>query len=361
MSEPVILVREIPTRTGAVVAQLTLNSPKTLNSLSLPMVEILQSKLDSFSTRDEVVAVLLDGSGDKAFCAGGDIKRLRSDALEGDHGREFFAKEYTLDYTIHNYAKPIIAWGSGIVMGGGLGLLGGASHRVLTESSRIAMPEISIGLYPDVGGSYMLSKAPAPFGLFMGLTGCSVNAADACELGIGDYVLNDQQKPDLIDVLVEANWDSAAAAEVVDAALKQLTNEASPVETRMMALRDEISRICQADSVETIYHRFLELETENRFLAGAKAKFLSGCPMTARLVWEQIKRAPNLTLAQIFQMEWVMSVNCLAESDFAEGVRALIIDKDNQPSWRHESVLMVPASDIDSMFMLDEPNPLERL
>ena len=360
MSQNVILNRELTTPSGHVIAQLTLNSEKTLNSLSLPMVELLQQHLDAFRYRDEVVLVLLDGAGEKAFCAGGDIKRLRSDALEGDHGREFFAKEYTLDYTIHNYPKPIIVWGAGIVMGGGLGLLGGASHRVLTETSRIAMPEISIGLYPDVGGSYMLSKAPAPFGLFMGLTGCSVNAADAIELGIGDFILDSDAKNQLLANLLTVDWTKDAHKRVSQV-LSQMAADCESIEPRMMSKRDDITALCSGEDLPTIIERFKHLDTDDRFLSGSKSKLLSGCPMTAHLVWQQIQRAPSMTLAEIFQMEWVMSVNCLAAPDFAEGVRALIIDKDNQPKWRHKTVNEVGVSEVEAMFTLNEPNPLAGL
>lgn len=360
MSESVILLREIPTATGHVIAHLTLNSPKTLNSLSLPMVELLQRYLDDFKSRDEVVMIFLDGAGEKAFCAGGDIKRLRSDAIEGDHGREFFAKEYRLDYTIHNYSKPIVVWGSGIVMGGGLGLLGGASHRVLTETSRIAMPEISIGLYPDVGGSYMLSKAPKPFGLFMGLTGCSVNAADAIALGIGDFILENDAKHQLLANFLTVDL-TKDAHQHVSSVLSQMAADSESIEPRIMSKREDIISLCSGDDLQTIIERFEKLDTDDRFLSGSKSKLLSGCPMTAHLVWQQIQRAPSMTLAEIFRMEWVMSVNCLAGPDFQEGVRALIVDKDNEPKWQHTSVSSVSADEVAAMFELHEANPLADL
>ena len=170
----------------------TLNAPGTLNGLSLAMVDALAAKLDAWAGDSGLVLVVLRGAGDKAFCAGGDLHALYAgmreagvggraavDPLSIPYAREFFAREYRLDYQIHAYPKPILCWGQGIVMGGGIGLMAGASHRVVTETSRLAMPEIGIGLFPDVGGSWMLARAPGASGRFLALTGASINAADA--------------------------------------------------------------------------------------------------------------------------------------------------------------------------------------
>lgn len=355
-----ICYREIRAGNDKTIAQLTLHAETTLNALSLPMVESLQALLDQLQEREDVAMVLLDSAGDRAFCAGGDLKRLSEDACFGDQGREFFSKEYRLDFSIHNYPKPIVAWGAGIVMGGGLGLLGAASHRIVTETSNIAMPEISIGLYPDVGGSLMLSKAPPPFGLFMGITGCSINAADALELGLADFIIDNERKNQMIQNFIEADWRENAHT-VVHRVAHGLAECSKAQSTRMMARREIIQPLCRGNTLSQIVERFAALETEDDFLAVAKSRLLGGCPMSACLVWEQIKRTPSLTLAEIFQMEWVMSVNCLTRPDFPEGVRALIIDKDRQPKWQHRSIEDVSVTEIQSMFRIDEKNPLQNI
>ena len=163
------------------------------------MAGIMLDALRQWQARSDIVAVVIDAAGEKAFCAGGDIVSMYNSMVEA-HGEvpafleTFFETEYTLDYTIHNYNKPIIVWGSGIVMGGGMGLLCGASHRVVTETSRLAMPEISIGLYPDVGGSYFLPRLPGKSGLFLGLTGGQMNAADAMYVGLADVMVSSAEK-----------------------------------------------------------------------------------------------------------------------------------------------------------------------
>ena len=200
----VVLFQEISSNNGKKVAVITLNSPQSLNALSDDMISLIYPKLKQWKNQDDIVAVFLQGQGDKAFCAGGDIVHMYND-ITADKGNyssgveKYFANEYELDYFIHTFEKPFIVWGNGIVMGGGLGLMVGGSHRVVTEKSRIAMPEISIGLYPDVGGSYFLNRMPNNCGMFLGLTGASINAADAKYCHLADYFIASENK----DILIE--------------------------------------------------------------------------------------------------------------------------------------------------------------
>jgi len=353
MTQQVILTSLHDTSCGRYVAHASLNSPKTLNALTQDMVEQLHLQLREWAADDRVLAVVLGGEGERALCAGGDIKRLHDLALNGDQGREFFAKEYALDYYIHTYPKPLIVWGKGIVMGGGLGLLAEAPYRVVTQSTRIAMPEVTIGLYPDVGGSYFLARAPESYGLFMGLTGCSINGADAVAIGMADYRLEDEQFNALISTLCAADW---AREGVVEKTLSNLANIAEPQAGYMIQHRDKINEVCSAETLSEVMANIAALQTDDKFLLSAQRKCLSGCPMTAHLVWQQILRAKELTLHEVFQMEWVMSVNCLTHRDFPEGVRALVLDKDQNPRWTHTDVASVPQEFVDQHFVLEEPN-----
>ncbi len=184
MTTPV-LFEEIPTADGYVIARATLNAAKSINSLTLEIIRQLDAQLRAWADHPQVVCVFLDGAGEKGFCAGGDVRKLYDSAREcgaskrNEYAETFFGEEYVLDHRIHTYPKPLIAWGNGVVMGGGVGLLAGASHRVVTETTRFAMPEITIGLFPDVGGSYFLNRMPGRSGLFLGLTGAHCNASDA--------------------------------------------------------------------------------------------------------------------------------------------------------------------------------------
>lgn len=354
-----VFVREIPA-VGGLIGVATLNSPKTLNALNLNMVEALQSALDVWRSREDINAVVIHGAGDRGLCAGGDIKELRRLALEGDQGREFFEKEYRLDYSIHEYPKPLLVWGSGIVMGGGLGLLGGAPYRVVTPSTRIALPEVSIGLYPDVGGSHFLSKAPGKLGLFMGLTGCSINAADAVGVGLADAIIDDDKFEATLEALSSSDL-SREASVVVGEVLEQQQASSASIEPRMLAHREAIDALCDGASLAQVSSALDTYASDDKFMTSALAKYASGCPMTKCLVWEQIHRASSLSVAQVFQMEWIMSVNCLSRPDFAEGVRALVIDKDGAPNWSHDNISQISAAEVEQMFALDEPNPLLNL
>ncbi len=213
----VVMYQELTAQNGKKIGIATLNSEKSLNALSLPMVESLLPKLASWQADSSISMVLLQGSGEKAFCAGGDIRDLYKAMLDkpGEYApyvEEFFTKEYTLDYLIHTFGKPVLVWGNGIVMGGGLGLMAGASHRVVTVSSRIAMPEMAIGLYPDVGASWFLNRMPAGCGLFLGLTGASINAADAKFISLADNFLLHERKDALVEKLLQIKWGDAGCA-----------------------------------------------------------------------------------------------------------------------------------------------------
>ncbi|MGK0269204.1 MAG: enoyl-CoA hydratase/carnithine racemase, partial [Paraglaciecola sp.] len=194
-----VIFDELTTECGFKIGQATLTKPASLNALDLQMINLLTPQLEKWQQDPKIAMVFLEGSGERAFCAGGDIVSMyqsmqepvsdkeKSDTENSYALQNFFTQEYQLDYLIHTFSKPILVWGNGIIMGGGLGLMSGGSHRVVTETSRIAMPEISIGLYPDVGGSYFLNKMPAGCGLFLGLTGAFINASDALYSNLADY------------------------------------------------------------------------------------------------------------------------------------------------------------------------------
>ncbi|GLP94726.1 enoyl-CoA hydratase/isomerase family protein [Paraferrimonas sedimenticola] len=330
----------------------TLNAPKSLNALSFEMVKQLSEQLLAWQNDERVAAVLLKGSGEKAFCAGGDVVSLfnaaKADAERvSDWARDFFTYEYQVDYLIHTYAKPVVVWGSGIVMGGGLGLMAGASHRVVTETSRIAMPEVTIGLYPDVGASYFLNRMPGKVGLFLGMTGHGLNAEDARYVGLADYSLANAQLDKLIDLLSTQAWDNNAELNHrrVKACMTELSAERD-VDMPAGVLADnqaQIDELMQGELTEII-KRFESLEYAPKWLARAAQTMASGSPISLALINYQHAAGQSKSLATCFREELAMSVQSLAYGDFVEGVRALLIDKDRQPKFQYERLEQVPEA-----------------
>jgi enoyl-CoA hydratase/carnithine racemase len=355
---------------GKQVGIATLNAPKALNSLSLEMIDLLDEQLRIWQSDDNIAAVVLDAEGEKAFCAGGDIVKLYHAMAETpvgervDYAEQFFGREYRLDYLLHSFGKPLLCWGHGIVMGGGLGLLSGCSHRVVTEQSRIAMPEITIGLFPDVGGSWFLSRMPGRTGLFLGLTGANINAHDAVFVGLADRVLPHDTKASVLDALSGTAWSGGADDYgAVSAILRQhqLPADAlphSPVREHF----DLINTLCDADSLPLLVDRITALDSDDKWLGKAVATLKKGCAQTAWLVWECQRRARQKSVREVFQMEWIVAVQCAMHADFREGVRALLIDKDGAPDFRFEDPGQLPAEYVAGFFDCPtDTHPLEDL
>ena len=342
-----VLFETVSCAAGKAIGIATLNRPKTLNGLSLEMTRLLDKQLEQWVTDEQIVAVVLKGAGEKAFCAGGDLHGLYQ-SMQAHQGRpahentfvcEFFAEEYALDYSIHTYPKPIVCWGDGIVMGGGMGLMAGASHRVVTETSRLAMPEISIGLFPDVGGSWLLARAPGRSGIFLGLTGAQLGAADAIFAGMADHVVNRDQWSVFVQLVSQRTWlgryDDFQAMTDVLASLASPTLTPGPLRQHF----DTIQHTCEGYELEVIAKRVEALAThEDAWLARAGQTFVAGCPATARLTWILWRCARQLSLAQVFQLEWGVAIECAAQGNFQEGIRAVLIDKDRKPQWKPQTL-----------------------
>ncbi len=357
MSQPVSFA-ELSCRNGRRIAVATLASEKTLNALSLEMVQLLMPQLQRWAADDAIALVVLQAEGDKAFCAGGDLQQLYhsmrahhasaacDDITANTYAAAFFEQEYRLDYLIHTYPKPVLCWGHGIVMGGGIGLMAGCSHRVVTERSRLAMPEISIGLYPDVGGSWFLSRMPGKTGAFLALTGAAMNAEDAVFAGLADYRLCHADKDQLLDSLLGQAWGTPTVADAV--LLERVLQQAqaardSATPFAASALRrhfDLINTLCSGRCVTEMVNAILAVHSDDLWLQKAAKTLAAGAPGSAWLALALQQRVRHMSLAQVFRLEFVVSLHCAARPDFAEGIRALIIDKDQQPQWQ-------PARQVD--------------
>ncbi|MCF1459367.1 MAG: enoyl-CoA hydratase/isomerase family protein [Shewanella sp.] len=329
---------------GKQIGIATLNVEKALNALDLDMVRLLANQFKTWQLQDEIAFVVLDGSGDKAFCAGGDVRAITQAAMASPgeiapEAQTFFTEEYQLDYLIHELGKPVMVWGDGIVMGGGLGLMAGASHRVVTQTSRIAMPEVSIGLYPDVGGSYFLNRMPGKTGLFLGLTGYNMNAADALYAGLADVAIDRDNKEPLWDALAEVYWqqDARSNSELLSSVLARFADAMLQFGSRLQANQGLINEL-MAGPLKDIHQRLSQLETDQSWLARARDIYLAGSPLSWKLIEAQMQLGSELSLADYFRTELGWSVNCCVHGDFCEGVRALLLDKDKNPHWRFASL-----------------------
>jgi enoyl-CoA hydratase/carnithine racemase len=344
---------EIPCQGGFRIGVATLTREKPLNSLLLETIDLLSEQFSRWMADAHIVCMVLQSSSDRAFCAGADIQALYHtikavDGGENPDAQAFFRHEYELDYNIHRCDKPILAWGHGLVIGGGLGLLGGCSHRVGTPETRIAMPEITIGLFPDAGGTWYLSRLRSRLGYFLGLTGCQISAGDALDLGILNQVISNDRKDELVSGLGDLDWtsDSAANRQLLTAHLSPHSITQGDLPGSLLAFEQEIVSLLDAslasDSFFDTFTSTLDQLPDDAWLHQAADNFRQGSPTTACIFMEQMRRADQLSLAEIYKMELLIAYQCLRHPDFPEGVRALLIDKDKNPTWQYPDCVSVP-------------------
>lgn len=364
------LVRH-PLAAGGYLAQVSLNAPRRINALTIAMVESLLRHLRQLAADPEAVAVWLDGRGERGFCAGGNVLAMRESALAAKGGRateaeRFFEAEYRIDYLIHRFPKPVLVWANGVVMGGGMGLLMGASHRIATPSSHFAMPEIAIGLYPDVGASWFLHRMPGCSGLFCALTGAGLNAADALYSGLADYLLPDTERRNLLSQLLALDWhfEADADAELLTAVLTDLEAEYDVClpDSHLKSRAELIDQLCESLHPAALDEALAGLHGDDGWLNSAGENFSRGSASTGRIVLEQYRRGANLSLAEAFQMEMVISANRVLDPEFIEGVRAQLVDKDRRPQWQYASLGSVPDDYVNALFEAPwDRNPLADL
>lgn len=312
-------------RVGA-LGRLRLNRPKALNALNHTMVGLIGEALDRFAADPAVAALLLTGEGERGLCAGGDLRSLYEQGAAVADG--FWRDEYRLDSRISRYEKPFVAVMDGITMGGGVGLSGHAAHRVVTERSRIAMPETGIGYLPDVGGTWLLPRAPGELGTYLGLTGAEVGAADAILCGLADVFVPSASLPDLVAALSELAPD--AGDDGVRTALGKVSRDPGPAP--LSAHRAVIDRCFAFDMVDEI---LTALDADGSDFAAETSKtLLAKAPSSLVLTLCLLRlgrAAPSLETC--LEREFHASLALLTEGDFREGIRAAVIDKDKNPRW----------------------------
>ena len=371
-----VLIRTIATASTHYFGHATLNQPGSLNALTLDMVQQLDPALAHWAADPQCAGVLLDGAGEKAFCAGGDVVSMARAIKAQPSGTvptmcsDFFEAEYRMDYRIHRFPKPLMVWGHGITMGGGIGLLAGASHRVATERTRLAMPEIAIGLYPDVGGSWFLSRMPGGIGAFLALTAAALNAHDARFIGLADFIVPHAHYASVQNAIHASAWsgncrnDAAQLSHLLALHAPNPTAHTALAPSPLRAHFDTIQQTIGHDRLSDIAGRLEALaQHPDPWLAAAGTAFLKGAPTSAALGLKLQRRARHMALADVFRMEYIVSGHCCMGTEFAEGVRALLIDKDRTPHWQPDRLEALDPAHINRHFApwFDGPHPLADL
>jgi enoyl-CoA hydratase/carnithine racemase len=333
------------------IGHLTLNRPADLNAIDLSMVRSLQAQLDAWAGDDDVYAVVLRGAGDKAFCAGGDIRSLYESHKSGQTLHQtFFPEEYALDLTIHRYRKPVVALMDGYVLGGGMGLVQGADLRVVTERSRLGMPEVAIGYFPDVGGSYFLPRIPGELGVYLGVTGVQIGAADALYCNLADWYLHSDALADLDRKLDRLQWRSHPLKDL-QGALAKVASQHLP-EPPLEKLRPAIDHFFAQPDITSIIEQLREVTVidSHAWALSTAALMESRSPLAMAVTLEMLRRGRNLSLEYCFALELHLDRQWFEHGDLIEGVRALIIDKDKKPQWNPASVQALSAEHVQSFF-----------
>ena len=320
--------------------RITLNRPRALNALNLDMVRAIWSALQAWRDDDAVSLVILDGAGERGLCAGGDVISLQKAFVAGDGGvlaRTFWREEYRLNALIAHYPKPFVPIMDGLVMGGGIGLSAHARHhRIVTERSRVAFPETSIGLIPDVGGTWLLSRAPQPEGLFLGLFGHAMTGAQAIAMGFADRLVAAARLPELI---------AALCTETAEVAVIFGLFAERPIGPADQVLPTKLRSVMEAADFWTLRGRLAD--TDPALLSELEQR----SPLALAVTFEAVRRArglPNLEAA--LAMEFRLAARLYEAGEFPEGIRALLIDKDRQPRWTQATLADVTADRIEALF-----------
>ncbi len=332
---------EVLCRVEGGVGRITLNRPGALHALTTAMCKAMIEALLGWRGEAAVQAVMIDHSGERGFCAGGDIRMLaESGAGDGARAREFFFTEYRLNHLLFTYPKPVAAFMDGVTMGGGVGISMPARFRIATERTTFAMPETGIGLFPDVGGGWYLPRLPGKAGLWLALTGARLKAADCVALGIAtDFELSENLERVKAAILADPGAIESILAET----------DADPGRPPVAAHHDAINRLFSAHSVEGVFEA---LEADGGEWAASQLEVLkTKSPQTLKVAFRQLEAGSRMTdFADEMAMEYRIGARVVQRHDFLEGVRAVIVEKDNAPKWDPATLEGVTPAILDEIF-----------
>ncbi len=332
------------------IGLITLNRPQALNALTLGMIRLISSQLSLWAEDNEIHAVVIEGAGEKAFCAGGDVRAIYEDGLAYRRGepaagalmRDFFLEEYALNLQIRQFPKPYIALIDGICMGGGIGLSLHGRHRIGSEKALLALPETGIGLFPDVGTLYGLSRLQGGLGAYIALTGARMNAADALYAGFLTHHVASENLGGLLAELAETGDSAEAVAHII------ASMPCAEATSSFHQNKDEIERFFMAENVEAIFAG-LEAGTSD-FAARALKSLRAASPTSLKITFAALQRAASLDFSACQKMEYQLSQACMHGHDFYEGIRAVLVDKDKNPRWQPEYLAEVTQALVAEYF-----------
>ncbi len=332
------------------VAHLTLNRPQALNALTHGMIVSMANLFTQWSKDETINAIVMRGAGEKSFCAGGDIRALRDSVLSGGTlHHDFFIDEYRLDYQLHRYVKPVICLLDGIVMGGGMGISQGSGFRIVGPKTKMVMPETGIGLFPDVGGSYFLSRSRV--GHYLGLTGQMIKAADAIYANLADRFMTADAIVSLVEKLDAHKWSAKPAHDVATLidALATIPTDTATLAPLQTAIDEHVA------PQKTVNATITSLEQESRpqlqaWATSTAAILKTRSPTLLEVTRRQLNRGSKLTLAECFRMELGLVYHCFEHGDLIEGIRAVIIDRDNQPRWNPPTLAELDNDAVSAFF-----------
>lgn len=335
------MIEEVLTSIDRKAGRVSLNRPKAIHALTLTMCDAMSAALTEWATDDAVEAIIIDHAEGRGFCAGGDIRFLAEGAANGGaDSRRFFLKEYRLNHQLFTYPKPVIAFMDGITMGGGVGISQPAAYRIATENTRFAMPETGIGLFPDVGGGWYLSRLEGRVGVYLALTGARLDGADCLALGLATHYLPAEALSEAKDLI------SANPADIADILTRM---SGAPPEARIVANIGQINRLFASDVFEDILAALDDDGSE--WAAKELATLRTKSPQACKVALRQLAVGAGLTdFADDMRMEYRLASRVVVLPDFAEGVRALIIDKDNSPVWTPSIPEDITEDALDAIF-----------
>ena len=319
---------------------ITLDRPESLNAVTDVMVREISHHLDAWENDVAVERIIIKATGERAFSAGGDIRHLYDCGIAGNYDFGFFAAEYALNARIYAFPKPYIALINGIVMGGGVGVSFHGSHRIAGKNIAFAMPEVGIGFFPDVGGSYLLSRLPGKLGLYLGLTGERMKQADCVASGLATHACDD------LEALETALCESADLQSVLSSHCHSCN--AGPQMQNLGSIDDAFSGGDVLDVVSRL--ESMESGSAGEWAGKTRASILSKSPTSLEVAFRQISRGAGLTLSECMKMEFRILMRLLPGKEFYEGIRAVIIDKDGAPVWSPASLAQVDTEEIEKHF-----------
>ena len=351
-----ILFTEHKKPDGSFLLEVQLNYPEKLNVLNQEIIFTLNKAVKSWVKREDLSAIFIHSAGDRAFSAGGDVVELYHNMQKNkenplSHVKDFFKTEYETDYLLKTLDKPVVVWGNGIVMGGGMGLFMSASHPIATENSLFAMPEVSIGFFPDVGASYFLAQMENNLGKYIALTACRLNARSLQYLNLCHFFFPHKDKQKVFNFIKENTFNDKKDFDFQFQSFYKVPDFLNQQNCWIESFEKEISQCMAFKNLNSFYDYLSQLDLPDQQWEQNRQNFLKASPSSLAIVFEQFKRAKKyMDLKALFEMDTLIAFNISLKPDFKEGVRALLVDKTKDPKWSPANVYQLNTEEVEKYF-----------